>query len=266
MRYINNTVKEPPQEWKTKVEEVQHQIEQAANQEERNEIIDQNSKLWGKLKDWLLELSANKCWYSEAQDCYSHWEVEHYRPKKRAKNLDGTDREGYWWLAFDWKNFRICGNVGNRKKGAFFPLKDGTHIASSRNRNIDDEFPYLLDPTNQEDPLLLSFIEDGTAVVMPGITDEWKKSRVDVSIDRYKLNSHKPLVGARQSVWQLCRLKLNELQNLLKDNESASAKAKINDRMSQLREMVKENAPFSSVARECLLMSGIPWALRLVAG
>jgi hypothetical protein len=28
-------------------------------------------------------------------------------------------------LAFDWQNFRVCGNVGNRKKGTYFPLRPG---------------------------------------------------------------------------------------------------------------------------------------------
>ena len=50
-------------------------------------------------------------------------DVEHFRPKLEVKELyKEQNREGYWWLAFDYHNFRVCGNVGNRKKGGWFPL------------------------------------------------------------------------------------------------------------------------------------------------
>ena len=83
---------------------------------ERNEYIDSNSAHWGELKEWLKVLSKGKCWFSEVRELYSHYDVEHFRPKKEAKNLDKTIRDGYWWLAFDYTNYRLCGNVGNRKK------------------------------------------------------------------------------------------------------------------------------------------------------
>ena len=38
---------------------------------------------------------------------YSHSDVEHFRPKKEAKALDANSRDGYWWLAFDYMNFRV---------------------------------------------------------------------------------------------------------------------------------------------------------------
>lgn len=50
--------------------------------DERNALIDANSAHWGKLKDWLLALSAGKCWFSEVRELYSHYDVEHFRPKR----------------------------------------------------------------------------------------------------------------------------------------------------------------------------------------
>jgi len=88
--------------------------------EERNNLIDSKSAHWGKLKLWLKVLSHGKCWFSEVRELYSHYDVEHFRPKKEAKAMDGTVRDGYWWLAFDYTNYRLCGNVGNRKKGGWF--------------------------------------------------------------------------------------------------------------------------------------------------
>jgi hypothetical protein len=55
--------------------------------------------MWGELKNWLLALSHQKCWFSEAKDSFQYWDLEHFRPKANAKNLDGSEREGYWWLA-----------------------------------------------------------------------------------------------------------------------------------------------------------------------
>ncbi len=86
---------------------------------------------------------------------------EHFRPKKEAKALDGTIRDGYWWLAFDYMNFRVCGNVGNRKKGGWFPLQDGSLRSSYEKRCEESETGYLLDPIDIDDVKLLAFDEEG---------------------------------------------------------------------------------------------------------
>jgi hypothetical protein len=110
-------------------------LEKTGKRTERNELIDANSQHWCVLKPWFEKLSFGKCWFSETNDKFSHYDVEHFRPKKRAKALDGTPRDGYWWLAFDYMNYRLIGNVGNRKKGIWFPLGQGslcsTYPASS---------------------------------------------------------------------------------------------------------------------------------------
>ena len=125
MRHIPLRTEKPNPQWIAKANALLEELKTAPNAAARNKIIDDNNKVWGELKDWLLDLSHQKCWFSEAKDCFSHWDVEHYRPKKSAKDKDGTEHGGYWWLAFDWQNFRICGNAGNRKKGTFFPLRQG---------------------------------------------------------------------------------------------------------------------------------------------
>ena len=118
MRHIPLRNQEPDAAWLSKASRLLDELKAAPDAAVRNKIIDDNRAVWGKLKEWLLSLSHQKCWFSEAKDCFSHWDVEHYRPKKSAKDADGTTHEGYWWLAFDWQNFRICGNAGNRKKAA----------------------------------------------------------------------------------------------------------------------------------------------------
>lgn len=119
--------------------------------------------LWGELKEDMVHVFGDLCWFSEVKDCYSHLEVEHFRPKKETKDLEGNIREGYWWLAFDWKNYRIVGNVGNRMKGGYFPLRDGSPVATSASRNTLDEDYLFLDPVEALDVVLLSFEAEGLA-------------------------------------------------------------------------------------------------------
>ena len=92
MIFISIEGKQPPEEWLEKAKAATQELEAAAPREERNQIIDDNSGIWGELKDWLLELSNGKCWFSEAKDIYSHWDVEHFRPKKSAKDLENACR------------------------------------------------------------------------------------------------------------------------------------------------------------------------------
>ena len=221
-----------------------------------------------ELKPWLLALSNGKCWFSEARDSFSHWDIEHYRPKKTAKNLDGTERgDGYWWLAFDWHNFRICGNVGNRKKGGFFPLRNGSHQANAADRNVEDEVPYLLDPTRPEDPLLVCFDENGDFKPLPDL-DAWNTARVEESIKRYKLREHEPLVEARRDVWSRCVREVNYCQNLMAEmssSPSATKREAVKQQILKLRKLVNFDAEFSATASECLRCRPEQWAQRLAS-
>lgn len=97
-------------------------LDAAGRTDERNTFIDRHRAHWDELKSRLSALSAGKCWFTEARDTASHFDLEHFRPKKVARNFDGTERDGDWWLAFDYTNYRLAGNVPNRKKGGWFPL------------------------------------------------------------------------------------------------------------------------------------------------
>jgi len=266
MIHIKFGNKQPPMKWLDKARQLNQKLDAAESKEERDTIIDLNSKVWGELKCWLLNLSHGKCWFSEAKDTFSHWDVEHFRPKKSAKDMDGNDREGYWWLAFDWHNYRICGNVGNRMKGTFFPLCEGSRVASSNARHlIEDEIPLLLDPVREGDPEHLSFNEEGMANPMPGLGG-WPKQRAEESIKRYKLNDHEPLREARQRVWEKCRKQIEKaLEPLQASPPTASSQEKLRCAFEELKEMLSHEEPFTSVTRECLNSSGYRWAQRITS-
>ncbi|GLZ57784.1 hypothetical protein [Micromonospora sp. NBRC 107095] len=260
MRYIK--MPPPPYpEWLEKASEILAELDKASSSDERHKIIDDNAAFWGQLKPWLLKLSHDKCWFSEAKDCFSHWDVEHFRPKKSARGLNGETEEGYWWLAFDWRNLRICGTAGNRKKGTFFPVRELTQRAT-RNSDLRAEQFDLLDPADEEDPALLFFNVFGDAIVAPHVTDLWERHRVEYSIKRYNLNSFEALRTKRQQRWSECWGYICDYQTELTAFQRDPSKVIARDRAKRLagmiRAMLGEDQELSAVARACLLSANDP--------
>lgn len=222
----------------------------------RNQLIDNGSKHWGELKPWLAALSGGKCWFSEARDLYSHYDVEHFRPKKEAKALDGMLRDGYWWLAFNHMNFRLCGNVGNRKKGGWFPLQANSPCSTFLHQCEENETIYLLDPIDIDDVTLLAFDEEGKAIPKPGAS-EWENERVKQTVLRLKLNEHEALSEARRKTWRKVTTEINRYQSAKArcsagGNEAAREKARA--AAKAIHCYTRRTEPLSSVARWCVLM------------
>jgi uncharacterized protein (TIGR02646 family) len=233
---------------------------------ERNALIDANSAHWGVLKEWLLALSAGKCWFSEVRELYSHYDVEHFRPKKEAKALDASLRDGYWWLAFDYMNFRVCGNVGNRKKGGWFPLKDGSLCSTYSEPCEESETRYLLDPVDDDDVALIAFDEEGKVIPMPSAS-AWEQERVNETVKRLKLNEHAPLAEARRKVWQQVDRLIYDFTKAKASNISGknpAAKARLIQVRARMREMTSPTAELSAVARWCVLVRNDPQLSKLV--
>lgn len=68
-------------------------LKTATTKEERDEILEAKAnEIWGQLKPWLLSLSHDKCWFSEAADHFSNRDVEHFRPKKACKRKVGQKK------------------------------------------------------------------------------------------------------------------------------------------------------------------------------
>lgn len=242
-------------------------LDAEGNRKERNELIDANSAHWSELKPWLLALSHGKCWFSEVRELYSHYDVEHFRPKKQAKSLDASERDGYWWLAFNYMNFRACGNVGNRKKGGWFPLRTGSMCSSYTARCEESEVAYLIDPIDEDDVKLLAFDEKGDVIPVPGCS-EWDRERVAETVKRLKLNEHPALSDERRKVWQ-------KVDNLIEQYKVAKARSDLaanpvaKERLKTIRRQVREltdaKAELSSVAKWCVLLRNDTQLSRLIA-
>ncbi|PSD50783.1 hypothetical protein C7E25_02345 [Stenotrophomonas maltophilia] len=242
-------------------------LEAERGRDERNALIDRNKPHWDVLKPWLLALSGGKCWFSEVRELYSHYDVEHFRPKKVAKALDGVERDGYWWLAFDYMNFRLCGNVGNRKKGGWFPLKPGSLCSTYGEPCEESETRYLLDPVDDDDVSLIAFDEEGKVIPVPGASD-WEKERVNVTVQRLKLNEHVPLAEERRKVWQKVDALIDDFfaaKAKCSTGNNPAAKAKLLEVRSRVREMTQRSAELSAVARWCIQVRNEPQLSRLVA-
>ena len=267
MRHIPHSTDAPDADWIRRADIVTQLLEDADDEDARAKIIDDEAKVYRELRDWLLQKSHGRCWFSDAKELFSHYDVEHFRPKKKARDEDGEACPGYWWLAFDWRNLRICGNVGNRKKGTYFPLKGGCARATADCRCIDDEEPRLLDPADPEDPGLIDFDEEGRIRPSAAAARDWDKERVEVSVKRYRLD-YEPLEQERRRIWGDCRRKIDECDEaitMVQQHDSPAARTKVKHLMAALRGMCSERAPLSRVARSCLLACGFPWATQLVS-
>lgn len=222
----------------------------------RESFIDSHANYWKKLKDYYEKLSYGKCWYTEAKEKSSYYHMDHFRPKKTPKELTkiniktSNSKEAYWWLAFDWKNYRLSASIPNCNKLGYFPLKYGTN-AIKEGENLQNELCGLIDPVDDYDVSLIAFGLDGN--ICPACDDGtcWEAERVYISIEVYDLNNIK-LVESRKQIQNTCKIKIDLIKELRHEyikNNSASGREILKKYIRELRNMVKPTAEFSAVAR-----------------
>lgn len=261
MIFIDRTGKSPSQDWLDRATELTRQLLAAPNKAAKLQIIDDNEALWTEIKDFLLNISHGKCWYSEAIEAYDHQHVDHFRPKKVAIGLDKKDHGGYWWLAFDWTNYRVCGGAGNVRKKDKFAVR--ANKANNPTDVVDDELNYILDPCEEEDVLKITFNQHGE--IMPITPSGWDFERASYTIESLNLN-FKLLKEARKSVWIKCSTLISETQTLMAQNElnpSVLRKGQIKEKIKQLKELVQPTSAFSAVVRTCLCSTGLEWTQKI---
>jgi len=249
--HINGT---PPQDWVQEAEAATLQLRNAADQAAREVIITENEALWrdDRIRNWLLGQFNNKCWYSEAQDSVSSIHVDHYRPKGRVKQETGADPEGgYWWLAFQWDNYRICGQLLNVKKGDLFPISEGVRCTPDNPVSLQLEAPMLIDPLTDQ-TRLISYEKDEDAciaVVAAGI-GQADQNRAEKTIEIMGLNLRPRLNEKRNEFWDKCMMKIAEYQQA--SGPQAIRLVLQSLAKSTLKEMIDYNAEFSSVSEACI--------------
>lgn len=250
MRYIDlSLIDENDPELKEWNEKAKRNYEKACsitNHKERNDYI-KNNNIWSEFKPILFKLYGEKCWYSECDLTGSFGDLDHFRPKNSSKDINNNSilEEGYWWLAYDYHNYRLSCEKCNRPygeggKGDYFPLKPGTNPASFPN---DDDIPLILDPCVLSDTQLIDCDESGAIICLS--EDEYAIKRVDVSKKIYNWNEFNT---ARLKMRNQCKMAIEHFESLYyrKNLETAD--------VSQLVDLIDERTPFSSFARKYLLI------------
>ncbi len=236
--------------------------------EERVTFIKARADLWREFGQYLKKMSYGKCWYSEANDPHSFLDVDHFRPKARARRSEKETDEGYPWLAFSPENFRLAAQRSNRRstnedddevvgKGDWFPLAAGSPKATWDDRCTAQEKPMLLDPTARADVDLIDVASD--ARMQPsGVCFGANVDRVRESIRLYGLNLPR-ITEARQRVMRDVRETFETLGRIL---DAAAQTASLADdldvaaQIERLRRRTMSDQPFARAARAALMELG----------
>lgn len=244
----------PPQDWIDDAKAVTDQLRAATSETQRADIIKKNERLWtdNRIRDWLLNQFNNKCWYTEASESVSPIHVDHYRPKGRVKDLDGKESTGYWWLAFDWGNYRISGHLINSKKSDSFPIVEGFRAREFDMVTLKLEAPLLIDPIKEE-ARLVSYERDEDACIAVPAADisEAEKFRAEKTIELLGLNRLTKLNQKRAESWDECLMAIADYKGGSEDpqalrlvNQTSAIKA--------LKKKVAYEVEFSSISEACI--------------
>jgi hypothetical protein len=269
MRNINLLAFQPSAAWLARAEAAGAELATKVTHEERIAYMKANSSVWRDLRTELMAHFGGKCWFTDAPEYVAKLDVEHFRPKAEALSRKGAKRQGYWWLAFDWLNYRLCGQIPNREsKKCWFPLMPLSTVAATENDNWQLESPVFLDPKNPADVELVAYAEDGLVHPKPGATRR-ERYRVTLTNDLLGLSQIPLVVDERKRVWRECNLLIRDYMkskaNEKKYCRDAVIAAEQNEILAKVIALAQSDRPFASVARSCLRLSPEKWANAILA-
>jgi hypothetical protein len=268
MIYIHRDWSQVPDEVKAALKKAADELDAIADPEARKTYIKDHSTVWTAVREYLSGMSSKKCWYSEARESVSRYQVDHFRPHGRSKQAAKAYEDGYSWLAFDLDNFRLAGmlcNTVNKEyseesvgKGDWFPLFDVTRRATLQSRNIKGETPILLDPMDPEDPAKLWFNEDGKVVPDPDLDEEIKKA-VSTAINCLGLDQSM-LSGQRRRVMRRATRAIHRYKSvnkILKGDRTENDNVNLAEAEAELLAMSSSSGEFAAAVRCCLIAHGL---------
>lgn len=266
MRFIDTSQFSPPKGWTNRATAAAAAIDAEQDPVRRKKLIDSKAKVWSDLKSHLGKLSNKKCWYCESRQIRSDMHVDHFRPKGAFLEEGSEAHPGYWWLAFDWQNFRysctFCNRFGRDEvggtsggKGSRFPLRDQHNRCCTPGAYLGDEQPILLDPTNVADCALLWFDEDGTINPRYSCSQApWPHRRAHETIQICHLDQG-DLKEARGAVCAECKRLIAEGDEYYAASVQGSltAQAKYETVFKRLRKLLLKSEEYSAAARATLM-------------
>lgn len=255
-------LKYPPKaEWLKKAKEVEKKLIAATTLKEKHQIIDDNEKLWKDLKDHLRDIRNKKCWYTESINDGAHCHVDHFRPKKEALDEKGKNKGGYWWLAFEWMNYRYAGPAPNVRKKSYFPvLKDK---ANDYGDSLAKEQILLLDPIVLSDTFKIAYDPEGKIEPRNGDVNSIDYKRAKYSIEKYYLNKPE-LKSSRGDLIKEANKLIKDISDLIDlqriKNEFDRVK-EISRKMEELKRLANPDMAYAGTVRFCLRSCGFDWAI-----
>lgn len=235
------------QDWREKAAKAKAKLIIAPDNAARKAILKQRASVnvWRQFYELLPTKLTKKCWYCETEGIRSDMPVDHFRPKNKVE--EESKHDGYWWLAFDWDNYRLACKYCNSSrnfdetkggKACRFPLENPEQRAFNPDDKdkLRNERPAFLDPFNPDDEKLLWFDNDGIPLPKPGANVE-EELKVKNSIDIFHLHE-KRIVRARNII----RINVDILVKKIRDNED------IQDAKTKLKRMVRDTEELSRAA------------------
>lgn len=208
------------------------------------------SGIWISLRPALAELFNNKCAYCESAAATGPLDIEHFRPKQGALDLEGVkvDHLHYAWLAYDWDNLLLACSACNRMrrtkdgmfgKGSRFPTADaraapGASVGECRN----GEKGTLVDPCFDMPSTHMSFTRDGKCIP--------KTDRGAMTIGLVDLNRSELQVMRKDAMSRVTQ----SFVAFVKDGGSRSHSA-IKEWSKVLADLVADKAPYAGATRAC---------------
>lgn len=226
----------------------------------------------------LRSFAGNKCWYSEVQLDGADPNVDHFRPKGRVREVDGDLQntgnvsDGYWWLAFEFANYRLAAMHANQRrvdedteggKWDYCPVR-GNRTAERTPWGEIMEDILALDPCVRTDVALLWFDPDGKPCV-----SKWKRQpntndveRVKATIWLYHLDK-KEIRDSRAAHVEAIRKDLRKahVEFRLWDRDSQhpnlQARNSFNQKVAEIALNIADRAVFAG-AKRCAVRLAIP--------
>jgi uncharacterized protein (TIGR02646 family) len=259
MRYINRDEIELriTETWKEDARKAFEEVKQVAV-DERHAKTNLRAKVWQSIKALLASVSFEKCWYCEVKIERADGAVDHYRPKNKVTEC--PDHEGYWWLAFDWSNYRYsCTYCNSRRTGEdttggkhdHFPLLIEEDRAREPTDDLRKEKPILLDPMRAVDVTLLSFRPNGEPEPAYDESEQptWY-TRAKNSISLYHLDLAQTET-ARHNLFLKVKRLVADGDRFFDQAKAGNelAEEALDGKMDDLSELIRDRAALAGVAR-----------------
>jgi uncharacterized protein (TIGR02646 family) len=237
--------------WRKAAASVLDEVLSARSARSRSAILRsvRSTKVWRDFYSLLPDALTKKCWYCEAEEVRSDMPVDHFRPKSAVEGVPAHN--GYWWLAYDWRNYRcsctFCNSrrVMNTTEGGkqnSFPIFNEAARAMSSGDSVDRERPAILDPFDPTDEKALWFDDDGKPVPTPQIPKQ-QVSKVKNSVRIFHLDETR-LVRKRNAL----RLEILRDLNVLRDAKQRRDQTARRTVEARLRRRVRDTTMLSRAA------------------